>query len=98
MRAVPWPWQVVPIARPRSIGVRTQHLVSSHGPNAAPSMPVKTAKTAAREGAPPIFSATPIATGAVMDLVLSDAVTTTSIPPATQIAIALKTPAADPQL
>jgi len=97
MRAVPWPWLVVPIDRPRSIGVRILNLLSSHGPKAAPVIPVNTAKTAAREGAPPICSATLIATGAVIDFVLSEVVSARSTPAAKQIARAVNMPAAEPQ-
>ena len=50
MRAVPWPWLVVPMARPRSSEDWTRHLVSSHGPNAAPIMPVTHGKDGGQRG------------------------------------------------
>lgn len=53
--------------------VCTLSLPSSHGPSAAPNIPVSTANTAAKDGAPPICSAMPIATGAVTDFVLKEA-------------------------
>ena len=95
-RAVPIPWAAVPTASPRARQSRKPSALNKGVTTMAPKIPVVSTRTAVSVGWPPSRSAMPMATGAVVDLGASDAMTSPPRPKARAVARAEATATSDP--